>query len=98
MIFSFEMFLSFTLIIFSIIGYSWKKFPIDAVSISVLGLLFFLFEIFPVEGLGFDNFIAGFSNQGLLTVMALLVVAQGVYSTGILNTFVDNIMHLNINI
>ena len=43
----------------------------------------------------FDDFIAGFSNQGLLTVMALLVVAQGVYSTGILNTFVDNIMHLN---
>ena len=95
MTFTFEMFIAFSLIIFSIIGYSWKKFPIDAVSISVLGLLFLLFEIFPVEGLGFDNFIAGFSNQGLLTVMALLVVAQGVYSTGILNTFVDNIMHLN---
>ena len=95
MVFTFEMFLSLALIIFSIIGYSWKKFPIDAVSISVLGLLLLLFEIFPVEGLGFDNFIAGFSNQGLLTVMGLLVVAQGVYSTGILNTFVDNIMHLN---
>ena len=60
-----------------------------------MGLLLLLFEIFPVEGLDFDNFIAGFSNQGLLTVMGLLVVAQGVYSTGILNTFVDNIMHLN---
>ena len=95
MVFTFEMFLSLALIIFSIVGYSWKKFPIDAVSISVLGLLLLLFEIFPVEGLGFDNFIAGFSNQGLLTVMGLLVVAQGVYSTGILNTFVDNIMHLN---
>ena len=95
MTFSFEMFLSLSLIIFAIVGYSWKKFPIDAVSISVLGLLFFLFELFPVEGLKFDDFIAGFSNQGLLTIMGLLVVAQGVYSTGILNTFVDNIMHLN---
>ena len=81
--------------IFAIIGYSTRKFPVDAVSISVLGLLFLLFEIYPVKGINFDDFIAGFSNQGLLTVMALLVVAQGVYSTGILNTFVDNIMHLN---
>ena len=49
MVFTFEMFLSLALIIFSIIGYSWKKFPIDAVSISVLGLLLLLFEIFQVN-------------------------------------------------
>ncbi|MBT4109323.1 MAG: SLC13 family permease, partial [Pelagibacterales bacterium] len=95
MIFTFEMFITLSIMIFAIIGYSSRKFPIDAVSISVLGLLFLIFEIHPVNGIKFDDFIAGFSNQGLLTVMALLVVAQGVYSTGILNTFVDNIMHLN---
>ena len=95
MIFTFEMLLTLSLMIFAIIGYSSRKFPVDAVSISVLGLLFLIFEIYPVNGIKFDDFIAGFSNQGLLTVMALLVVAQGVYSTGILNTFVDNIMHLN---
>ena len=95
MIFTFEMFITLSIMIFAIIGYSSRKFPVDAVSISVLGLLFLIFEIHPVNGIKFDDFIAGFSNQGLLTVMALLVVAQGVYSTGILNTFVDNIMHLN---
>ena len=95
MAFTFEMLLTLSLMIFAIIGYSTRKFPIDAVSISVLGLLFLIFEIYPVDGISFDDFIAGFSNHGLLTVMALLVVAQGVYSTGILNTFVDNIMHLN---
>ena len=95
MIFTFEMFITLSIMIFAIIGYSTRRFPVDAVSISVLGLLFLIFEIYPVKGINFDDFIAGFSNQGLLTVMALLVVAQGVYSTGILNTFVDNIMHLN---
>ena len=95
MAFTFEMLLTLSLMIFAIIGYSTRKFPIDAVSISILGLLFLIFEIYPVDGISFDDFIAGFSNHGLLTVMALLVVAQGVYSTGILNTFVDNIMHLN---
>ena len=95
MIFTFEMFITLSIMIFAIIGYSTRKFPVDAVSISVLGLLFLIFEIHPVKGINFDDFITGFSNQGLLTVMALLVVAQGVYSTGILNTFVDNIMHLN---
>ena len=95
MAFTFEMLLTLSLMIFAIIGYSTRKLPIDAVSISVLGLLFLIFEIYPVDGISFDDFIAGFSNHGLLTVMALLVVAQGVYSTGILNTFVDNIMHLN---
>ena len=95
MVFTFEMFITLSIMIFAIIGYSTRKFPVDAVSISVLGLLFLIFEIYPVKGINFDDFIAGFSNQGLLTVMALLVVAQGVYSTGILNTFVDNIMHLN---
>ena len=93
--FTFEMFITLSIMIFAIIGYSTRRFPVDAVSISVLGLLFLIFEIYPVKGINFDDFIAGFSNQGLLTVMALLVVAQGVYSTGILNTFVDNIMHLN---
>ena len=95
MLFTFEMFITLSIMIFAIIGYSTRKFPVDAVSISVLGLLFLIFEIYPVDGINFDDFITGFSNQGLLTVMALLVVAQGVYSTGILNTFVDNIMHLN---
>jgi len=95
MVFTFEMFITLSIMIFAIIGYSTRRFPVDAVSISVLGLLFLIFEIYPVKGINFDDFIAGFSNQGLLTVMALLVVAQGVYSTGILNTFVDNIMHLN---
>ena len=95
MLFTFEMFITLSIMIFAIIGYSTRKFPVDAVSISVLGLLFLIFEIYPVNGINFDDFITGFSNQGLLTVMALLVVAQGVYSTGILNTFVDNIMHLN---
>ena len=90
--FTFEMMLTLGLICFAIIGYASGRFPIDAVSISTLGLLFLFFELFPVDGINFSNFIDGFANHGLLTVMALLVVAQGVYSTGVLNTFVDNII------
>ena len=91
--FTFEMLLTFVLVCFAIVGYASGKFPIDAVSISILGLLFLIFEIFPVQGISFNNFIDGFANHGLLTVMALLVVAQGVYATGVLNTFVDNLLN-----
>ena len=92
--FTFEMFITLALVCFAIAGYASGKFPIDAVSISVLGLLFFIFEVFPVQGINFSDFIDGFANHGLLTVMALLVVAQGVHTTGVLNTFVDNIINL----
>jgi len=91
--FTFEMLLTLVLVCFAIVGYASGKFPIDAVSISILGLLFLIFEIFPVQGISFNNFIDGFANHGLLTVMALLVVAQGVYATGVLNTFVDNLLN-----
>ena len=90
--FTFEMMVTLCLICFAILGYASGKFPIDAVSITTLGLLFFIFEIFPVQGISFNDFINGFANHGLLTVMALLVVAQGVYATGVLNLFVDNII------
>ena len=43
MAFTFEMLLTLSLMIFAIIGYSTRKFPIDAVSISILGLLFLIF-------------------------------------------------------
>ena len=57
MIFTFEMFITLSIMIFAIIGYSSRKFPVDAVSISVLGLLFLIFEIHPVKGIKFDDFI-----------------------------------------
>ena len=50
MAFTFEMLLTLSLMIFAIIGYSTRKFPIDAVSISVLGLLFLIFEIYNRRG------------------------------------------------
>ena len=36
MLFTFEMFITLSIMIFAIIGYSTRKFPVDAVSISVL--------------------------------------------------------------
>ena len=47
--FTFEMFITLALVCFAIAGYASGKFPIDAVSISVLGLLFFIFEVFALE-------------------------------------------------
>ena len=62
MVFTFEMLLTLSLMIFAIIGYSSRKFPVDAVSISVLGLLFLIFEIYPVNGIKFNDFIEGFGD------------------------------------
>ncbi|HJO88869.1 MAG: SLC13 family permease [Alphaproteobacteria bacterium] len=58
-----------------------EKLPMEHVSIGLIGVLLLFFQIFPVHGLDAQRILAGFSNEALITVMALLVVGQGLMNT-----------------
>ncbi|WP_453969327.1 SLC13 family permease [Amorphus sp. MBR-141] len=79
------MWLTFGVIAVSVVLYATERFSIEAVS---LGVIVAYLAMFPVAGLptgGPDlsagDLLAGFSNPGLITILALLVVGQGLYHT-----------------
>ena len=66
------------------------KYPLETVSIILLSVLIILQLIFPTSKLpSFNNLISGFSNPGLITVMALLVMAEGLVATGFISYIVN---------
>ena len=66
------------------------KYPLETVSIILLAILIILQLIFPNSSLpSFNNLISSFSNPGLITVMALLVMAEGLVAAGFISFIVN---------
>jgi len=79
-------YLTFGAIAIMVILYAWEKFSVELVSVAVLVGWLVLFWVVPalmgVESpLGPKDLLAGLSNEALITVLALLVVGQGLYHT-----------------
>ncbi|MGE5506621.1 MAG: SLC13 family permease [Actinomycetota bacterium] len=74
--------------------------PIELASVVLLCLQLGLFAAFPVPApdgrnlLSPDALLAGFGNTALLTVMALLVVAEGLSRTGALDRLADRMVRM----
>lgn len=68
----------------AIIFYVWERFPIEVVSAAVVAVGLLFFQIFPLPEAnpGANDILAGFANPALMTIMALLVVGQGIFQTG----------------
>ena len=63
------------------------KFPMETVSIGLLSALAIIQVIFANEqNNGISNLLAGFANPGLITVMALLIMAEGMVATGAISS------------
>jgi len=88
----FQMWVTFAIIIAAFSLYAWEKVTIEVTSLGVLCTLMIVFYFFPVvdsEGvnvLSAETLLLGFSNPALITVLALLVIGQGMVRTGILGT------------
>ena len=88
--FSFQMWSLFTLIVVALIFYANENVPMEVTSVATLVLLLLFFHFFPILDqndnnlLGADRLLHGFANTALLTVLALLVVGQGMARTGVL--------------
>jgi len=75
-------------IIVVVVMYALERFSIEMVSITAIGFYLVLFHVYPVEGVRFgaSEILSGFANPALITILALLVVGQGMFQTGAMET------------
>ncbi|MEM6461905.1 MAG: SLC13 family permease [Pseudomonadota bacterium] len=82
----FHLLATFVIIGLTIIVYASERFSMEAVSLASLTVVLLLFGLFPYttsDGieLGPSRLLAGFSDPALATVIALLIVGQGLFAT-----------------
>ena len=78
--------LTYAAIVAMIVAYALERWSIEVVSLSALVGWLVLFWAVPMlmgvkSPLGPDELLAGLSNQALITVLAMLVVGQGLFHT-----------------
>ncbi|UIJ70258.1 SLC13 family permease [Aurantimonas sp. HBX-1] len=83
---SFHLWATYLLIIGSIVGYALDRWPIEAVAAASLASFLLLFAALPFRDAGgieitSADMLSGFSNPALITVMALLMIGQGLFAT-----------------
>jgi di/tricarboxylate transporter len=79
-----QMWAAMALVAISIVFYVWEKYAIEIVSAAIVAVVLVFFQFFPLpeDNPGAAEILAGFANPALLTIMALLVVGQGIFQTG----------------
>ncbi len=78
----------FGIIALALIGYATEKVPMEVTSFATICMLMLLFQIFPLEQdpdrMGPVRILQSLGNPALLTVLALLIMGEGIARTGIL--------------
>lgn len=93
----FHMWATFAVIAAAVVAYVTEKVPLELTAVSVLVAFLLLFEVFPYVGpdgtriVTSDQLLAGFANSALFTVLALLVIGQGLFQTGALDGFAQRV-------
>ncbi|MTI10428.1 SLC13 family permease [Curvivirga aplysinae] len=88
---SIQMISVFLIIAGTLYLYATDKLPLEVTSFAVICVLLVLFYVIPVpDGVGGNklnakNLLSGFANPALLTVLALLVLGEGLARTGVLD-------------
>jgi di/tricarboxylate transporter len=86
-----QMWATYILIGCALVVYAMERTPMEVTSIGVVCALLILFQVFPVlDGDGYNRLsparlLQGFANPALATVLALLVMGQGMVRAGILD-------------
>ncbi|MFC1674050.1 SLC13 family permease [Pseudomonadota bacterium] len=87
----YQMWVTFAVIAAAFVLYAYEKVSIEVTSLGVLCVLMIFFNFFPVtddagaNSLSPEVLLSGFSNPALITVLALLVIGQGMVRTGVLD-------------
>ena len=79
--------------------FSRDRIPMENSALVVLALLVVGFEVFPYasptgQTIGTRDFLAGFGNSALITIMALLMCTRGLEVTGALQPVADRLARL----
>ncbi len=92
-----QMWLTLGLLVAAMVLYTTEWLPIEVVSAGLLAVMLLAFHALPVPGpqggnlLSPDQLLSGFGNPALITVMALLVVAEALTRTGALDRLTERI-------
>ncbi len=88
---SIQMWVTFGVIFCAVILYSLERWSLEMISIGVVVSLIFIFHFFPVSDpstgfnqLNAERLLSGYANTALITIIALLIVGQGMYQSGAL--------------
>lgn len=76
--------------------YFRERFSIETISVGIVTTLLVFFHIFPIQNgaqLDSASLLSGFAAPALITIMALLVVGQGMFHTGALEGPILRINH-----
>ncbi|HCQ82406.1 MAG TPA: SLC13 family permease, partial [Rhodobiaceae bacterium] len=90
-----HMWLTFAVIVGAMLLYVTEMVAIEMTSLLALVAMILLFTVFPQIGpdgsnlLDATTLLSGFGNPALITVMALLVMAQGLFQSGALENLID---------
>ncbi len=93
----FHMWASFAIIVAAMVLYAVERYAMEITSLMVLVALLLLFTVFPYRDMGGDilltptMILAGFGNPALITIMALLVLAQGLFQSGALEKLIESL-------
>ncbi len=88
----FHMWMVFALIMGTLVMFALERTPMEVTSFGAICVLLVFFHFFPVPGadgvnrLGPVNILQVFANPALITVLALLVMGEGIARTGMLDT------------
>ena len=87
---AFTMWISIAVVIIAIILYMSDRFSMELVSMGIITALLVLFSLpFAMGAQGVpissEDLLKGFGNSALITIMALLVIGQGLFQTGALD-------------
>ncbi|MEP3049482.1 MAG: SLC13 family permease [Roseibium sp.] len=78
--------LTFLVIASTVVLYALERYPIETVALGSVSAFIVIFTILPVELPGgklvsTGDFLAGFANPALITVICLLIIGQGLFQT-----------------
>jgi len=87
---TFHMWVILALIVAAMVAYALEKTPLDLTSLGIICVFMGFFHFFPLTGPDGENLLPpvqlleGFANPALITVLALLVMGQGLVRSGAL--------------
>lgn len=83
---NFAMWFVFAVVSITIVMYALERISIELISLIFLAVILLFFQLYPVQSaqLSPGALLSGFADPALITIMALLVIGQGMTHTGAL--------------
>ena len=98
-----QIWFTFAIVAAAIVSYTLERVSMELTSLGILAALLLFFHMFPVPGgdgtnmLSPERLLAGFSSAALVSIMALMVIGQGLYQTGALDDAVRLLLKIGKN-